>query len=198
MKKLILPLAVLTLFAYADDALPSLSLPPDNKIMMLDKEHQTSYDNRVSFGFGYFFTNASGGIGYERLKPDSAYVGIATGFYYKTIGIEAFGGYNFSLTPKDRLTPVAGLTYATGRGQDLYPIVGLLYEHEVNNVFKVGANFKTLIASDFAYSLGVPLTFTVDPQRRWEFQMQPYVVHAESWLFRITSMGVQASLGYRF
>ncbi len=197
--KLILPMTALTLFAHADDQIPSINMPLDNKIMMMDKEQQTFYDNRVSFCFGHFYAHTDmGGVVYERLKPDSMYVGIATAVYSKTVGISAVGGYNFLLTPKDRLTPVAGLSYVTGHGHDLFPVLGLHYEREINNVFRVGANFTTLIASDFVYTIGVPLTFAIDSQKRWELQMQPYVVHADSWLFRFTSTGIQGSIAYRF
>lgn len=193
----ILPMTALTLFASADDAIPSLQMPLDNKIMMLDKEKPSSYDNRVSFCFGHFY-GSGGGIAYERLKPDSLYVGITTAVYYWTVGIDVVGGYNFLLSPKDRLTPVAGLTYIGGIGHDVLPVLGLLYDHEINSVFRVGANFRTLIASDFIYTLGVPLTVTMDPQKRWEFQVQPYVVHSETLFFRLTSTGVQGSIAYRF
>lgn len=190
--KALVPMTLLTLTAFADQGSLPMNIPVDTKINEID---QNNYDNRLKFAFGYSDFRM-GGVGYERLKTESAYFGISVAAFSKVAAIEALGGYNFQLSSQDRLTPIGGVSYFHDAG--VCPLIGVLYDHKVNQSFRVGASFKSFFIADGAYSVGVPLTFCFGDHGRWELELQPYAVHLNTWLFRHTSTGLQGSLAYRF
>jgi hypothetical protein len=191
--KLALPMLLATGVANAE--LNFTKHLPMDKAMMQEHSFST-YDYRVDFGTNLF--NAGAGVSYSHVKPDSKYIGVGTFIGPKAVGLTAIGGYNFLLTPDDILTPAAGMTFYSGKGQKFYPVVAVGYEHAFNDVFSIGADFSSVMNGDFNYTLGVPCTYHFGEQKRWNVRVTPTVIHAQLWFLpvNITTLGV--SLGYRF
>lgn len=182
--------------AAAEDPHSPLDRSLEQKIIKSSQIPDFSYDHRFSFGFGRLEFE-SGGVLYERVKIDAMYVGIGMAdFFSHDPAFEAMGGYNFRLSLKDRLTPVAGISYLSG--DVILPLVGVLYEHQASQLFRVGVNIKSLISKDFIYTAGIPLIFSFGPDKHWEAEFQPYLVHQGRLHLGFASTGLQCCLAYRF
>jgi len=198
--KLALPLTLATLLANADQLEFTKNMPLDSKTVAAFNEYALptydTYDHKVDVGSWFFSKSAA--VTYTRVKPDSTFIGVSGSFTPYSVGIMAMGGYNFLLSPKDILTPAAGLYYNSGIQKKIYPMMGLQYEHAFNNVFSIGADFVTAIKGDFNISVGVPFTFHFGHQKRWEVQLTPWMTHTKKWPVSSNEATLHCSLGYRF
>jgi hypothetical protein len=200
--KLALPMALATLLVNAEELNFTKNLPIDSKTMPINENLIPAYDNRINVNPGII--TYSGGISYARIKPDSTYIGISTVVNPDYIIVTAMGGYNFSLSPKDRLSPAAGLGHYTGFGRfgssGIFPVVGLEYEHAFNSTFSVGADFASVLirGGDSSFALGVPFTFHFGDEKKWEFRVMPCLRHKQNWPRSDDQIALSGSLGYRF
>jgi hypothetical protein len=192
--KLILPITLATIVANAEPLNYQKTLPLDKQIAI--ETPFTAYDNRIRLYANPY--NKGGALIYERLKPESAYIGFGTSIYYGLTGISATGGYNFLLTPNDLLTPFAGFIYYPGRYNNIFAAWGVEYDHAFTDTFSAGVNFSNIVSENFNYAIGVPFTVNFGPEKRWEVQIEPVLRHATLWSLPIYSTTVNCSLGYRF
>ena len=194
--KLALPLTLATLLANGEELSFTKNLPIESKAMMVNENPLSAYDNRVNFGPDIF--NKAAGVGYARIKPDSAYVGIGTYVAPRYAVFTAMGGYNFLLSRKDRLTPSAGLGYYAGKSHHIVPLMGLDYEHAFNSFFSVGADVVSVINGDLNFAVSVPFIFHFGSEKRWEVRLAPCLSHSENWLVSNNRTSLNVSMGYRF
>lgn len=196
--KILIPMTLATLLTTAHPSSFAQTHSTDPQIIITENSFFPKYDNRIKFNINQSHLT-SAGLSYERLKLQSIYFGVEAAAFKQGVGVEAFGGYNFLLSPRDRMTPIGGLSYCKLKESDcLYLTTGVFYEHAFTDKFRLGANFKAFISGDLGFSLGIPCTFQMGEQKRWEFEVQPYGVHVENWLFSHNSIGIQASTSYRF
>jgi nitrogen fixation protein len=186
---LTLPITLSTILANADQLEFTKSLPIDSKLPVAENT-LINYENRINIGMG--------GLTYERIKQDAAYVGIGTTIYRNGVVVIAMGGYNFLLSEKDVIRPVAGLGYYTGEKDLIAPLVGVGYEHAFNNTFTLGANVARVLVGDSNYTVSVPVMFHFGEQKKWEFRLIPMVAHNGGPLISFNKTGLGLSLGYRF
>lgn len=201
--KMMMPMMMTTLFATVH-ASSSTQTDPVNPQRTTEENLFPKYDNRIKLGVSQFYGN-SATLSYERLKVQSMYFGVeVAAYHHDRLGfISALGGYNFLLSPKDRMTPVAGLGYYKAKHFDyLYPIVGMLYEHAFTDTIRLGANlkanFSALVSGESKFYLGVPFTTQIGEKKKWELEVQPYTFHSKGWRVSHDSIGIQTSIGYRF
>lgn len=187
--KLTLPAALATTLMNADQLNFTKNLPIDSKLPVAENTI-VNYENRINV--------ALGALTYERIKPDAAYVGIGTAFYRKGLIVTATGGYNFLLSEKDIIRPMAGLGFYAKSEHLVFPLVGVGYEHAFNNTFTLGLDVASVVIGDFNYTMGVPLMFHFGEQKKWEFRLTPVLIHNEGRFLSNNTTGLGLSLGYRF
>lgn len=191
-----LPMTLATLVASAEQLNFNKNLPLDRKEFIYNEPLSPSYDNRISFGTSLY--DLRGGVTYEHIKPSSPYVGIGTFADSKRIGITAMGGYNVKLSEKDTLRPAAGICLFPKNKHTILPIVAVGYEHAFNDVFSLGANAASIVNRDFNITVGVPFTFHLGAEKRWNICLTPYFHHTEIGPFSANRTSVNLAFGYRF
>lgn len=192
--KLILPITLATTVVSAEPLNYEKNLPLDKQKAL--ETSFTTYDNRIRLYANPFIKGAA--LTYERLKPESAYIGLGTSIYSGPTAIMAKGGYNFLLTPNDLLSPFAGFIYYPGRYHNIFAAWGVEYDHAFTGSFSVGVNFSNIVSENFNCAIGVPFTVNFGPEKRWEVRLEPVLMHVTLWSLPIYSTTVNCSLGYRF
>lgn len=188
--KWVLPLTLATLIAHADELNFTKNIPPDYKTKLSEASLPT-YDNR--FGFTSNLNHFGGGLFYERIKPESAYIHVGTFGARDTLALAALGGYNFQLSPQDILRPSGGLIF---KKRSISPILAIEYEHSFNPLFSMGATLVSELNDNF--TVGIPCKFHVGSERRWEHTLTPQFGHAQILFFSINQTSISYSVGYRF
>ena len=157
------------------------------------------HEHRV--GFAPTFDQFGAGIGYEHVKPDSFYLAVSSAFV-KHANMSIFGaGYNFALTPNDKLTPSfgVGVLYIKGlKNLEYLPIVNLEYSHRFNDRLSVGAFIGSVPKYNFNITVGMPLTVHFGADRDWDVKLTPSYSRSEDAYFTAIIISLAYSLGKSF
>jgi hypothetical protein len=143
-------------------------------------------------------------------------------------------GYNFFYNGRDHVTPFAGVgvvkdfksehhtNFAIVNGElftrrvsvhkpaVVYGVFGFLYDHEFNDFFTIGSNFKFLIGGSptkrrvnwgspvTGVDISIPITFRFGHQRHWDFRLEPFDLYLHGQNFSRNYLGFRSTVGYRF
>jgi hypothetical protein len=145
-------------------------------------------------------------------------------------------GYNYFFNGRDHVTPFVGVgvfkdfrvehvnhvTYRIGsvvfhdhdniiKPAVVYGVFGLLYDHEFNSFFTLGANFKGMVGGAASkkkhfkwgnpvggIDVALPITFRFGPKRHWDIRLEPFDIFMHGTHISRNYFGSRCTVGYRF